>query len=109
VREALKARFDTFLVDEFQDTDPLQARSFSIWPKRWRAGKKMGRGGVGRGPLVCGGDPKQSIYRFRGADIAAFELFSSGCWFRRGRRTLDANFRSEAPLLDFVNRVFQQT
>lgn len=58
VREEYQARFRYILVDEFQDTDPLQ----------WRILHVLGE----RGNLFVVGDPKQSIYRFRGADVAAF-------------------------------------
>jgi ATP-dependent helicase/nuclease subunit A len=65
------------LVDEFQDTDPLQEKCCCFWrnaqsPRRTVAGRS-----VGAGKLFIVGDPKQSIYRFRGADIRAYEAFVS--------------------------------
>jgi len=102
VREALKARFDTFLVDEFQDTDPPAGRDrFLSGRSVGRAGKKWEEAELGAGRLFVVGDPKQSIYRFRGADIAAFEAFQQRMLVQgAAEETLDANFRSEAPLLD---------
>ena len=75
VRRALAARFSHVLVDEFQDTDPLQTEIF------WRlCGEPPAEGDAGDwtaftlrpGALFLVGDPKQAIYRFRGADIAAY-------------------------------------
>ncbi len=76
VRTAIKKRFETFLVDEFQDTDPVQgeilfylSESELVSASDWKKVKlKPGR-------LFVVGDPKQSIYRFRGAEMAAFEAF----------------------------------
>ena len=73
VREQLKRRFDTLLVDEFQDTDPLQYEIVLMLGERpgvcgddpWTLDLEPGR-------LFVVGDPKQSIYRFRGADYDAF-------------------------------------
>ncbi|MBV9080769.1 MAG: UvrD-helicase domain-containing protein, partial [Elusimicrobia bacterium] len=74
VRAALKKQYTAFLVDEFQDTDPLQgeilfylAEAVGHEADDWRGVR------LGAGRLFLVGDPKQSIYRFRGADIAAFE------------------------------------
>ena len=59
-RERLRARYDVVLVDEFQDTDPIQ------WQILYRA---FATGGV---TLVLVADPKQAIYAFRGADVYAY-------------------------------------
>ena len=75
VRRALAARFAHVLVDEFQDTDPLQTEIF------WRlCGEPPADGSIRTGPafqirpgaLFLVGDPKQAIYRFRGADVSAY-------------------------------------
>src|SRR5205823_1028995 len=74
VRQALAVRFVHVLVDEFQDTDPLQIEIL------WRlCGEKPGSGSddwIARnlrpGALFLVGDPKQAIYRFRGADVGAY-------------------------------------
>jgi exodeoxyribonuclease V beta subunit len=58
--KALGERYDAALVDEFQDTDPIQ----------WRILRSAFGGG--RQPLVIVGDPKQAIYRFRGGDLATY-------------------------------------
>ena len=73
VRRALGQRFAHVLVDEFQDTDPLQTEIF------WRlcgepvdGGDDWTRFQIRSGALFLVGDPKQAIYRFRGADVGAY-------------------------------------
>jgi ATP-dependent exoDNAse (exonuclease V) beta subunit len=75
VRRALAARFAHVLVDEFQDTDPLQTEIFwrlcgeppvGVDEVDWTAYR------IRPGALFLVGDPKQAIYRFRGADVAAY-------------------------------------
>ena len=94
----IRAQFPVALIDEFQDTDPLQYRIFdriyAIEENRPDSG------------LFLIGDPKQAIYAFRGADIHTY---------LRARRAmtgrlddLDTNFRSSQPMVDAVNRLFQQ-
>ena len=70
VRKELQGRFTHFFVDEFQDTDPLQAEILLLLSADdhtvadWRAVHPV------PGKLFLVGDPKQSIYRFRRADVA---------------------------------------
>ena len=112
VRRALAARFRHVLVDEFQDTDPLQTEIF------WRlCGDPPGDGDVTDwtafslrpGTLFLVGDPKQAIYRFRGADIAAYvrarEAFRAGA--ADAVLSIATNFRSCAPIMEFVNARFE--
>ena len=83
----LRERYRVVLVDEFQDTDPIQ------WAILRRA-----FGGADSGvTLVLIGDPKQAIYAFRGADVYAYldAARASGT-----RRTLTTNWRSDQPLID---------
>ncbi len=107
-RAALKAGIETLLIDEFQDTDPLQGELLMFLAERadgkaarWEEVK------LGAGRLFVVGDPKQSIYRFRGADISAYESFVALA-VREGARScaLTANFRSEARLIEVVNAGF---
>jgi ATP-dependent exoDNAse (exonuclease V) beta subunit len=111
VRDALAKRYRHVLVDEFQDTDPLQTEIF--WrltgepvegsdPQDW-AGYR-----IRPGALFLVGDPKQAIYRFRGADVAAYVRA------REAIRALNpddllsisTNFRSCAAILTYVNERF---
>ena len=112
VRRALSARFRHVLVDEFQDTDPLQTEIF------WRLCGEPPGGGDGTdwtafalrpGALFLVGDPKQAIYRFRGADIAAYVRAREA--FRAGAvdavLSIATNFRSRAPIMEYVNARFE--
>jgi exodeoxyribonuclease V beta subunit len=90
LREVLVGRYRAALVDEFQDTDPVQYEIFDTV-----FGKES--------PLFLVGDPKQAIYRFRGADIFAY--FAAAQKTDR-RFTLSANYRSNTKLLHAVNTLF---
>jgi ATP-dependent helicase/nuclease subunit A len=94
VREAYHRRFDLVLVDEFQDTNPVQARII------WRFARPDSSN------LCVVGDPKQSIYRFRDADVSAFEEF---CSRLPVQQSLTWNFRSRPEILDFANQICERT
>ena len=87
----LRHQYQAALIDEFQDTDPVQYEIFS----------KLFAGGEHR--LFFIGDPKQAIYGFRGADVFTYLEAAHGAAYRY---TLGTNFRSEKPLLDAVNLIF---
>ncbi len=108
VREALRERFTPILVDEFQDTDPIQAEIlFYLTGERtderdWRRLRPV------PGSLFVVGDPKQSIYRFRRADIQTYQAVRERIAQCGRVLELRANFRSNAPLCDWVNGVFRR-
>ena len=109
-REALKARFDAFLVDEFQDTDPLQGELLLFLAEK-KDGKASRWQDVVPAPgrLFVVGDPKQSIYRFRGADIRAYESFAKHLTLHGALSCdLTTNFRSHEGLVAPVNAVFSK-
>ncbi len=108
VRESLKNRFATFLIDEFQDTDPLQGEIlFYLAERPGTSAASWQTVELEPGRLFVVGDPKQSIYRFRGADIAAFEAFEERMLAQGAiKAALSANFRSDPRILGFVNAVF---
>ena len=85
----LRARYRVVLVDEFQDTDPLQ------WEIMRRA--------FGAGTLVLIGDPKQAIYAFRGADVYAYLEAADEA---ATKATLAVNRRSDQALLDAYDALF---
>jgi ATP-dependent helicase/nuclease subunit A len=85
------------LVDEFQDTDPLQVELV----------KALCDNEVTRGKLFFVGDFKQSIYRFRGADPHVFRLLREEIP-DQGRLPLSENFRSQPGIIEFVNALFQE-
>jgi ATP-dependent helicase/nuclease subunit A len=87
--------FSHLMVDEFQDTNPLQ--------------KKIVDALVAEGAtLFVVGDPKQSIYRFRGADVGVFVETKDEIAATGSNVFLEENFRSRPELIGFVNAVFGQ-
>ncbi|UUX91494.1 UvrD-helicase domain-containing protein [Methanoplanus endosymbiosus] len=101
VAEHFRGRYSYIMVDEFQDTDPVQTAIISMLP---------GDSGPGCKSLFVVGDPKQSIYLFRDADVTQFKKTSdmitddfSGC-----RVALDISFRSTEPVISFVNLLFNR-
>ncbi|HMQ22714.1 MAG TPA: UvrD-helicase domain-containing protein, partial [Planctomycetota bacterium] len=106
VRMNLRDRYSMILVDEFQDTDPLQYDMlfFLAQEGQARASDDPLRVTLRRGLLCIVGDPKQSIYRFRGADMRAYVTAVKAILDQGGRELdLSVNFRSEPEILDFVN------
>ncbi len=143
IRRALGKRYAHLLVDEFQDTDPMQTEIF------WRLCGEPPKGTptdqgeppngtptdppngtpteqndppkgtpthhwsdfrIRPGALFLVGDPKQAIYRFRGADVGAY-LHARDALIAQDPQALlhiSTNFRSRAPILDFVNDRFEE-
>ena len=93
---AVRADFDAVLVDECQDTDPQQIAIFN----RLFGGDDFA--GQPNKCLIWVGDPKQSIYRFRGADLETYLAVKETA----NAHTLAANFRSDPPLVAAVNALF---
>ncbi len=104
VRAALAERYQRLLLDEFQDTDPIQidlAKLIAAPPEDaedWPSLQDQ------PGRLFYVGDPKQSIYRFRRADIGVFAEAGSGPTV--ARKSLTRNFRTVEPIIDWVNDLF---
>ena len=111
VRRYFQRRFDFVLVDEFQDTDPLQAEiAFLLAEDPEGAPAADWRGcRLKPGKLFVVGDPKQSIYRFRRADIAVYEE-TKRLVERSGGETLalTTNFRTVPSIVSFVNERFDE-
>nr|WP_238695396.1 UvrD-helicase domain-containing protein [Ornithinimicrobium flavum] len=106
VRQTLQQRYRRLLLDEFQDTDPIQVEIAVRIAGGAAAGQPDWRDvEVPAGSLFVVGDPKQSIYRFRRADI---KMYLQARETLGGRVSLTTNFRSGAPVLDWVNAVFDQ-
>lgn len=111
VRHALAARFAHVLVDEFQDTDPLQTEIF--WrlcgePQEDTDNDDWTTFQIRPGALFLVGDPKQAIYRFRGADVAAYIQAREAFLAQAPDSVLpiSTNFRSCEPILRYVNDRF---
>jgi ATP-dependent helicase/nuclease subunit A len=97
LRKHWAANLKLLLVDEFQDTDPLQVELVMA----------LCDNEVERGKLFFVGDFKQSIYRFRGADPGVFRRLREKIP-PEGRLPLSLNFRSQPAILDFVNALFRE-
>ncbi|WP_027467555.1 exodeoxyribonuclease V subunit beta [Deefgea rivuli] len=97
--DKVSKKYQAALVDEFQDTDPLQ---FAIIDRLF--GQALGDSSDGKSPpFFMVGDPKQAIYAFRGADVYAYlgaRAQADACY------SIDTNFRSDAPIVEFVNALF---
>jgi ATP-dependent exoDNAse (exonuclease V) beta subunit len=101
VCQEFRRRFRVILVDEFQDTDPLQADLLL----RLAGGDN---GHVRPGALFIVGDPKQSIYRFRRADVGAYRRIADDLGEGGATAvTLQTSFRSVPPIQHFVNAAFR--
>ena len=107
IRTELQHRFTHYFVDEFQDTDPLQAEILLLLaaddPSEadWRRVQPI------PGKLFLVGDPKQSIYRFRRADVALYEQVKTSL-IARGAALLHltTSFRAVPSIQSFVNAAF---
>ena len=104
VRARLHQRYRRLLLDEFQDTDPIQIElAVRIAGGAAATQPDWADVVVPAGSLFVVGDPKQSIYRFRRADIATYLRAQQ----KLGREVvLDTNFRTTAPVLEWINTVF---
>jgi exodeoxyribonuclease V beta subunit len=92
--ETIATQYPLALIDEFQDTDPLQWRIFQrIYAPRPETG------------LLLIGDPKQAIYAFRGADIHTYLAARDEA--QQPTFTLTTNYRSTSGLVTAVNRIYQ--
>jgi exodeoxyribonuclease V beta subunit len=89
----LRDRYRVALVDEFQDTDPVQ----------WEIMRRAFAGPGSAATLVLIGDPKQAIYAFRGADVYAY---LDAAAMAGAQATLEVNWRSDQGLLDAYDVVF---
>ena len=109
VRNELQRRYTHFLIDEFQDTDPLQAEILLLLSADDPDGMDWQIVRPVPGKLFLVGDPKQSIYRFRRADIALYEevksrLLAAGAELLH----LTASFRAPPSIQAFVNAAFSR-
>ena len=129
----IRREYPVALIDEFQDTDPVQAEVFlriygaaggavrgaaggaaggegggsaGSAPDDGAGGESEAGAGAGASGLFVVGDPKQSIYRFRGADVFAYLRARDAA---HERRSLGRNWRSVPPLVEAVNAVFARS
>ncbi len=107
VRQYLHQRYPRILLDEFQDTDPIQIELAVLIASRQPVGTtpwEQLAAELEPGRLVVVGDPKQSIYRFRRADIAVYSAAEDALVDESSYLT--TNFRSVPGIVEWVNYVF---
>ncbi|HEY2801674.1 MAG TPA: exodeoxyribonuclease V subunit beta [Chthoniobacterales bacterium] len=91
--KSIREKYQAALIDEFQDTDPVQ---YSIFSRIYEGSSA---------PVALIGDPKQAIYAFRGADVFTYMKAAAAA----GREfTLTTNWRSESGLIEAVNSLFDR-
>ncbi|MCT7944028.1 exodeoxyribonuclease V subunit beta [Shewanella septentrionalis] len=104
--KAVATRFPVALIDEFQDTDPLQFAIFSgIYQGRYSFEQQGKNDTENKLSLLMIGDPKQAIYAFRGADI---HTYIEARHHTQAHYHLDTNYRSSANMVAGVNHLFSQ-
>jgi ATP-dependent exoDNAse (exonuclease V) beta subunit len=108
VRDDLKRRYRYLFIDEFQDTDPVQAYLCSfICEKAEAFAQEFHEVELEKGKLFIVGDPRQSIYRFRRADPQMhFSMIGLIRESGGARKSLPANYRSTPSLVTFYNTFF---
>ena len=98
VRDRFRSEFRQVLVDEFHDTSPLQWQIIRALADPCEPGR-----------LFIVGDPRQSIYAFRGADVRVFYEARHQILEGGGEEIpLSRSFRAHQPLLDLLNTIFSQ-
>jgi ATP-dependent helicase/nuclease subunit A len=110
VRKYFQSKYKFLLVDEYQDTDPIQAEIIFYLTGTDTTEKNFQKLTPRPGSLFVVGDPKQSIYRFRRADIYIYNLTKS-LIEKSGGETLSlvSNFRSLKSICDLLNKTYIET
>jgi len=107
VRSYFSGRFTHLLVDEFQDTDPIQAEVMMLLTATDAGEADWKKCSPRPGALFVVGDPKQSIYRFRRADIVTYNEVKRIIEATGGQvLELSANFRATEQLIAWTNQAF---
>ena len=115
-RVELESRYHHVLVDEFQDTNRMQWDLVSLLVKSWGEGKGLANEGPLAPSIFIVGDRKQSIYRFRDADVSILQDATDKIAVLRGpeteqgrqdvRQNIAHSFRASPQLLSFLNDLF---
>ena len=111
VRNHFILNYDNILIDEFQDTDPIQAEIAAfisesiIKDKSTKLETDWTKIKPQNGKLFAVGDPKQSIYKFRKADSSISQIIQQN--LTDNTLYLTENFRSTKPIIKFVNQIFE--
>ena len=109
VRTFMKNKFKYIMIDEFQDNNELQKDLLFLLSEKY---DEFNEGiptlnQIEKQKLFFVGDEKQSIYRFRGADVSVFKSLADEIQAAGGNKlTLETNYRSEPDLIKFFNNIF---
>ncbi|HPQ70023.1 MAG TPA: UvrD-helicase domain-containing protein [bacterium] len=106
VRDYFQRKWDFLLIDEFQDTDPLQVEIAYFLGEDGAHADRLEDIVLKPGKLAVVGDPKQSIYRFRRADIEVYENTKRSLLGDNQLRHITVNWRCVPEIIETVNRVF---
>jgi len=117
LRRVYKTRFKAILVDEFQDTNQIQGKLIVLLSESLGRemevhsfdsyGSVLDKVSLSRNRLFIVGDPKQSIYRFRQANVSVFAKLKERILAAKGKSVpLKENYRSQTQLLEFSNWLF---
>jgi ATP-dependent helicase/nuclease subunit A len=106
VRRSFQHKFHSLLVDECQDTDPLQAEIIFFLAEREPRAQEWTAVTLLPGKLFLVGDPQQSIYRFRRADLEIYNRARRLIAQQGEVLSLSTNFRTCAPALTWINETF---
>lgn len=105
-RRRLAARYQVLLIDEVQDTDPIQAEVAALLTRPHEETGLWHASSPRPGSLFAVGDPKQSIYRFRRADVQVWRQLQDLIARRGEAMALRQNFRSVPGIVSWVNHTF---
>ena len=108
LRRYFQRKFDFLLVDEVQDTDPLQAEILFFLAEDQPQTERWTQVALRAGKLFLVGDPQQSIYRFRRADLEVYQLLRSAVERQGSVLSLSTNFRMRAALVTQMNALFSR-
>ena len=108
LRRYFQRKFDFLLVDEVQDTDPLQAEILFFLAEEQPQAERWTQVALRAGKLFLVGDPQQSIYRFRRADLEVYHLLRSAVERQGSVLNRSTNFRMRAALVTQLNALFSR-
>ena len=106
LRRFWKGQFDSIMIDEFQDNNELQKNLLYLLAGDCEAGSVPKPESLDKNKLFFVGDEKQSIYRFRGADVSVFRRLSTELGQSKKMPQLRVNYRTERRLIEVFNSIF---